>query len=136
MAPPRRTEADLRRELTGLVVESLAVRQDVASGTVRCAACVDGGGPDAHLGVGDTVCVLVREYEGFTWEIQDVLCSEHRVARIADAVGVTADDQAAVAAVLEAAGYHSPDGTYHPEALTLGGVEVLDYSPAAAGYDA
>jgi hypothetical protein len=139
MALPPRTEADLGRELTGLVVESLAVRQDLSHRTVRCAPCAaeaaaTGAESDADLAVGDEVGVVLREYEGFTWEIQDVCCSDHRPARIADSVGVEADDQAVVSAVLEAAGYHSPDGQYHPEALTLGGVEVLDYSPAVEGY--
>jgi hypothetical protein len=135
MALPRRTDAELRRAFTGLVVESLAVRQDVARGTVRCAAC-SRAGDDADLGVGDIAVVVLRNYEGFTWEIQDVYCTEHRVERVADAVGIDADDQAVVSSVLEAAGYHSPDGTYHPEALTLGDVAVLDYSPAEEGYAA
>jgi hypothetical protein len=141
MALPPRTETDLRRELTGLVVESLAVRQDLSHRSVRCAACAardddtDGdGGADADRTVGDGVCVVLREYEGFTWEIQDLRCPDHCVDRVADAAGVEADDQVVVAAVLEAAGYHSPDGQYHPEALTLGAVEVIDYSPASEGY--
>ncbi|WP_380681466.1 hypothetical protein [Salinigranum sp. GCM10025319] len=165
MALPRRTDAQLRAAFTGLVVESLAVRQDVARRTVRCAACADvaaeengdtdpedpdvngtdpsdagsdadslGGDSSPDLGVGDAVVVVLRNYEGFTWEIQDVSCLAHGVDRVADAVGVEADDQAVVSCVLEAAGYHSPDGTYHPDALTLGDVTVLDYSPAADGY--
>ena len=141
MALPRRTDAQLRAAFTGLVVESLAVRQDVARGTVRCAACAEADGegngdadPDPRLGVGDAAVVVLRNYEGFTWEIQDVSCLAHGVDRVADAVGVEADDQAVVSCVLAAAGYHSPDGTYHPDALTLGDVTVLDYSPAADGY--
>lgn len=131
MPLPRRTDAELRETFTGLVVESLAVRQDVGRGTVRCAACAEA---DADLTVGDIVVVVLRNYEGFTWEIQDVYCTDHRVERVSAAVGIDADDQAVVSALLEAAGYHSPDGTYHPEALTLGDVRVLDYSPAADGY--
>ena len=133
MALPPRTEADLRHELTGLVVESLAVRQDLSRRTVRCARCA-ATGAEADLTVGDRVGVVLREYEGFTWEIQDVFCATHCVQRIADSVGVEADDQVVVSAVLEAAGYHSPDGQYHPDALTLGAVDVVDYSPAADGY--
>ncbi len=133
MALPPRTEADLRRELTGLVVESLAVRQNLARRSVRCAVCTAAGDP-ADRTVGDGVCVVLREYEGFTWEIQDIYCPDHGADRVADAVGVEADDQAVVSALLEAAGYHSPDGRYHPEALTLGAVEVVDYSPASDGY--
>jgi hypothetical protein len=129
----RRSAADLGRELTGLVVESLAVGQDVDRRTVRCAACARRG-DDPELGVGDIAVVVLREYEGFTWEIQDVSCNEHGVDSVADAVGVGADDQAVVSSVLEAAGYHSPDGTYYPEALTLGDVAVIDYSPAEEGY--
>jgi hypothetical protein len=135
MALPPRTEADLSRELTGLVVESLAVRQDLSHRSVRCAVCAAAGDP-ADRTVGDEVRVVLREYEGFTWEIQDLYCPDHGVDRVADAVGVEADDQAVVSALLEAAGYHSPDGQYHPEALTLGAVEVVDYSPAAEGYRA
>ena len=133
MALPRRTDAELRRLFTGLVVESLAVQQDVDRGTVRCAVCARAG-DHADLGVGDAVGVVLREYEGFTWEIQDVFCHAHRTQSVADTVGIEADDQAAIDAVLEAAGYHSPDGRYHPDALTLGEVEILDYSPAVDGY--
>jgi hypothetical protein len=49
-------------------------------------------------------------------------------------MGVRAEDQAVVRAVLEPAGYHAPDGRYHPGALTLGQVDVLEYSPTAEGY--
>jgi hypothetical protein len=129
---PRRTEADLKRAFTGLVVESLAVRQDVTCGTVRCVRCVRS--ESGSLAAGDRVVVVLRDYEGFTWEIQDVCCPAHGVGRVGDAVGIEADDQAVVSAVLEAAGYRSPDGTYHPEALTLGDVEMLDFSPAEDGY--
>ncbi|WP_136600949.1 hypothetical protein [Salinigranum halophilum] len=133
MTLPPRTETDLRRELTGLVVESLAVRQDLSRRSVHCVGCA-AEGRDAARTVGDEVGVVLREYEGFTWEIQDLVCPDHRVDRVTDAAGVEADDQVVVSAVLEAAGYHSPDGQYHPEALTLGAVEVVDYSPAAEGY--
>ena len=133
MALPRRTDAELRRLFTGLVVESLAVQQDVSRGTVRCAVCARAG-EHADLGVGDAVGVVLREYEGFTWEIQDLFCPAHRVDSIADSVGIEADDQAAIDAVLEAAGYYAPDGSYHPDALTLGEVEIRDYSPADEGY--
>lgn len=128
-----RSDEELRHEFTGLVVESLAVGQNVDRRTVQCAACARRG-DDPALGVGDIVVVVLRNYEGFTWEIQDVSCNEHGVDSVAEAVGVGADDQAVVSAVLEAAGYHSPDGTYYPEALTLGDVGVLDYSPAEDGY--
>jgi hypothetical protein len=135
MPLPPLTDEELRRAFTGLVVESLAVQQDVDRGTVQCAACARAG-DDAALGVGDIVVVVLRNYEGFTWEIQDVLCNEHRVECVEDAAGIEADDQAVVSSVLEAAGYHSPDGSYHPEALTLGDVNVLDYSPLGEGYAA
>ena len=135
MALPRRTDAELRRLFTGLVVESLAVQQDVSRGTVRCAVCARAGDDaSAELCVGDAVGVVLREYEGFTWEIQDLFCTAHRVDSVADSVGIEADDQAAIDAVLEAAGYYAPDGTYHPDALTLGEVDVVDYSPAEEGY--
>lgn len=119
---------DLARELTGLVVESLAVEQDVAASTVPCSTC------GASLGVGDDVVATLRCYEDHTWELQGVHCRDHDVGGVAEAIGVRAERQAVVAAVLEAAGYHSPDGRYHPDALTLGAVAVRSFSPTADGY--
>ena len=126
MAPP--PPDDLVREFTGLVVESLAVEQDVVASTVPCGTC------GASLGVDDRVTATLRCYEDHTWELQGVHCVDHGVTSVADAMGVRAERQAVVAAVLEAAGYHSPDGRYHPHALTLGAVEVRDFSPTEAGY--
>jgi len=119
---------DVVRELTGLVVESLAVEQDVAASTVPCRACGD------DLGVGDPVTATLRCYEDHTWELQGVYCRDHDVGGVAATMGVRAERQAVVAAVLEAAGYHSPDGRYHPDALTLGAVDVRAFSPTDAGY--
>jgi hypothetical protein len=122
------SDADLARELTGLVVESLAVEQDVAASTVPCSTC------GTALGVGDRVTAPLRCYEDHTWELQGVHCESHGVDSVAATMGVRAERQAVVAAVLEAAGYHSPDGSYHPDALTLGAVEALDVSSTAEGY--
>jgi hypothetical protein len=126
VTPP--SDGDLVRAFTGLVVESLAVEQDVEASTVPCSSC------DAALGVGDRVTAPLRCYEDHTWELQGVHCERHGVDSVADTMGVRAERQAVVAAVLEAAGYHSPDGSYHPDALTLGAVEVLAFSPTEAGY--
>lgn len=121
-------DPDVARELTGLVVESLAVEQDVAASTVPCNAC----GTD--LGVDDRVTATLRCYEDHTWELQGVYCENHGVTGVGETMAVRAERQAVVAAILEAAGYHAPDGRYHPGALTLGAVEVLESSPTDAGY--
>ena len=46
-------------------------------------------------------------------------------------MGAGSDEQAVVAATLEPTGYHDPRGDHHPEAVSLGGVDVLDYAPMA-----
>ena len=50
-------------------------------------------------------------------------------------MGVAAEDQAVIEATLERTGYLDPTGAFNPDALTFGGVVVIDYSPAAAGYE-
>ncbi|PSP82937.1 hypothetical protein BRC83_07800 [Halobacteriales archaeon QS_1_68_17] len=129
MPTRERSDRDLIRALTGLVVESLSVSHDVTDGTVRCGQC-----ENDRLTVGDPVVVGVTCYEGHSWELQDVYCADHAVESVAAAMPIRAEDQAVASATLEAAGYHSPDGRFHPDALTLGGVTVLDYSPPADGY--
>lgn len=147
MATYDRSERELVRAFTGLVVESLAVTQDLGTATVRCRRCASDGGDRGAVtastdvtagrpGAGDPVVVVLNCYEGHSWEIQAVYCEAHGAAigTVEDATDVRAEDQAVVAAVLEPAGYHAPDGQYHPSALTLGQVDVVDYSPTADGY--
>jgi hypothetical protein len=151
-----RSERDLVRAFTGLVVESLAVTQDVSRGTVHCRRCADRPSPSATEGLsesgdapsqtgprpsrlleaGDSVVVVVNCYEGHSWEIQAVYCEAHGAAidTVSSATAIRAEDQAVVTAVLEPAGYHAPDGRYHPDALTLGQVDIRDYSPTTEGY--
>jgi hypothetical protein len=66
--------------------------------------------------------------------MEGIYCEDHPVDSIADTMGVRAENQAIVEATLEASGYHPPKGDFEPDALTLGAVEVVDYSPTAAGY--
>lgn len=128
MSGYRLSEAELRERFTGLVVESLAVKQDFGTATVGCRQCGE------TLSTGDSTTVALTCYEDHSWEIQGVHCREHGVETVAATMGVRAENQAVVAAVLESAGYLSPDGVVEPDALTLGPVAVLDYSPTGDGY--
>lgn len=124
----RSTERDLVRTFTGMVVESLAIKQDFGAGTVGCRAC------GARLTDGDRVTVTISCYEDHSWEIEELYCDRHPVDSVAETMGVRAERQAVVGAVLEATGYMPPRGAFEPDALTLGEVEILDYSPTEAGY--
>jgi hypothetical protein len=131
---------DLARELTGTVAGGLGVAPDYDGGSVPCDRCrPDGesagnGGEAALLGAGDPVTVAFRCYEGHTWEPVAVYCRDHGVERVGDAMPTLAEDQAVVAAVLEPTGYRDPLDDHHPNALSLGGLDVLDVSDAAEGY--
>lgn len=128
MSEPSRVEEELAGRFTGLVVESLAVKQDFGAATVGCREC------GTALSSGDRVTVALTCYEDHSWEMEGVYCAAHGVDGVAATMGVRAERQAVVAAVLESSGYLPPDGRFEPDALTLGGVEVLDYSPTADGY--
>lgn len=137
---------DVARELTGTVAGGLGVDPDYARGSVPCARCrpadpsddADGRTgderPDGLLAAGDEVTVAFRRYEGHTWEPVGVYCRHHGVEAVADAMPTLAEDQAVVAAVLEPTGYRDPLDGHHPNALSLGGLEVLDVSAAGEGY--
>jgi hypothetical protein len=122
-------ERALVRQFTGLVVESLAVTQDFGSATVECRACSDGS-----LASGDRVTVALSCYEDHSWEIAGVYCVSHGTESVEAAMDVRAERQAVVRAVLEASGYHPPRGNFQPDALTLGEVDLLDFSPTEDGY--
>jgi hypothetical protein len=122
------TEQALVCRSTGLVVESLAVKQDFGDATVGCRRC------PAALRSGDRVTVALSCYEDHSWEIQGVYCGSHGVDSVAATMDVRAERQAVVGAVLEGSGYRPPRGNFQPDALTLGDVELLDFSPTAAGY--
>ena len=124
------SETELVELFTGRVVESLAVKQDFGTATVGCRACTE----DGTLRSGDRVTVALTCYEDHSWEMEGVYCEDHAVDSVANTMGIRAENQAVVAATLEAAGYHPPKGNFEPDALTLGAVEILDYSPTADGY--
>jgi len=122
------SEAELVELFTGLVVESLAVKQDFGTATVGCRQCSE------TLSVGDAVTVAVTCYEDHSWEIVGIYCADHGVDSVAETMDVRAENQAVAGATLESAGYLPPDGNYEADALTLGAVDVLDYSPTGDGY--
>jgi hypothetical protein len=128
MPPSPLTESQLREQFTGLVVESLAVKQDFGTATVGCGACGE------TLAAGDRVRVALTCYEDHSWEMEGVYCGSHGVDSVAETMGVRAENQAVVAAVLEPAGYLPPDGAFEADALTLGAVDIVDYSPTGEGY--
>ncbi len=113
---------------TGRVVESLAVKQDFGSRTIGCRECT------RTLGSGDRVTVPLTCYEDHSWEMEGVYCEHDAVDDVSETMGIRAENQAVVAATLEETGYHPPQGNFQPDALTLGAIEVLDYSPTADGY--
>lgn len=123
----------LAHQLTGMVAGGLGVEPDYETGVVRCDRCRQQG-VQRQLTAGSAVVVAFRNYEGHTWEPMAVCCPEHNIETVSDVMDVDADDQAVVAATLEPTGYRDPNGTYHPAALSIGGVEILDYSPAVDGY--
>ena len=130
MAKRSPRERALVREFTGLVVESLAIKQDFATATVECRGCPE---PTA-LASGDRVTVALSCYENYSWEIAGVYCPEHDVESVEEVIPIRAERQALVSATLESTGYLPPDGRFAPAALTLGEVELLDFSPTSDGY--
>jgi hypothetical protein len=126
-APP--TDEQLAALLTGLVVESLTVKQDFTDGTVGCRGC-----EGKRLDAGDDVTVTISRYEGHSWEIQAVYCGDHRIAGVDAVMDIRAETQAVVTATLTRGRYQSARGDVEPNALVLDAVEVVDMSPASAGY--
>jgi hypothetical protein len=126
--PGHLSERELVETFTGLVVESLAVTQDMGAATVDCRHC------GTALATGDRTTVALSCYEDHSWEIAGVYCAAHGIDSVAETMRVRAEQQAVVTAVLEGAGYLPPNGQYEADALTLGAVAVADYSPTADGY--
>jgi hypothetical protein len=129
---PSSLRTRIAHELTGSVLDGFAVTADLDAGTVDCTRC--GPGDAGRLVAGDRAIVAFTRYEGRTWEPIAVRCPEHAVGRLPAVVDGRAEDQTLVRATLEPTGYRDPLGGDHPDALTLGGIEVLDASPAADGY--
>ena len=86
------------------------------------------------LSAGDRATVALSCYEDHSWEIEGVYCGDHAVDSVAGTMGIRAEHQAVVEAVLESTGYLPPDGNFEADALTLGAVDVVDYSPTSDGY--
>jgi hypothetical protein len=126
----QRSERELAALFTGMVVESLALKQDFGASTIGCQAC----STDSTLSTGDSVTVTLSCYEDYSWEMEGIYCEDHAVDSVAETMGVRAEQQAVVGAVLESTGYMPPRGSFEPDALTLGAVEILDYSPTGEGY--
>ncbi|ERH13573.1 MAG: hypothetical protein J07HB67_02613 [halophilic archaeon J07HB67] len=109
----------LARAVTGLSASGdtlpAAYRQD----RVRCARCA------TALRAGDRVSVLLRD-SADGWRPVAFRCPDHAPDGLASLTSVHGDDQALVAATLEPTGGHTPTGQFDPEALTLGGVEVVE----------
>jgi len=125
---PPLSEDALAGAFTGLVVESLAVKQDFGAAAVGCRTC------GAELGAGDPVRVALSCYEDHSWEIGGVYCARHPVDAVADAMAVRAETQAVVDATLAAGSYRPPKGAVESDALVLEDVSVRDYSPTDDGY--
>lgn len=116
-------QARVAHAVSGMVAGGFAIDYDLTSGAVACELC---GRP---LGAGEDVTVGLVHYEGHTWEPYSVFCAAHAVDEVDIAIGDSGDERAVVAATLEPTGYHDPVGQYHPDAVSLGGVDILSYCP-------
>lgn len=121
-------EKRVRERLTGTVAGGFAVAVDTR-GSAVCRAC------GRTLGSGDRVSAAFRNYEGYTWELLGIYCSEDRIERITEVMEENAEEQAVVEATLEPTGYHDPLGEFHPDVLTFGAIDLLDFSPDSTGYE-
>lgn len=124
----RLSRTELCEKLTGLVVESLSIKQDFGTATVGCRRCGE------TLAAGDSVRVAVSCYQDYSWEIEGVYCKAHDLVTVLESMGIRAENQAVIAATLELSPYNAPRGNTQTDALSLGTVRVLDYSPTATGY--
>lgn len=115
--------ARVAHAVSGMVAGGYAIDFDLASGALPCSRCGD------PLSAGDEVTVALSYYESHTWEPYGVYCRDHGVDSVAESMGAATDEQAVVEATLEPTGYHDPVGDHHPNAVSLGGVSVLDYEP-------
>jgi hypothetical protein len=117
--------ARIARAVTGMVAGGYAVEYDLAAGAIPCSQC------ERALSASDEVTAAVFDYEGHTWELAGVYCREHGVETVGAAMAGRTDERAVVAATLEPTGYRDPTGQHHPDAVSLGGVEVLDHRRVA-----
>ena len=123
------SEAELVEVLSGMVVESLAIKQDFGEATIGCRRC-DG----VELTADDRVTVAVSCYENHSWEIAGVYCEAHGIEAVSAVMSIRAEQQAVVSAELETGEYQTPRGDHEPSALTMTEIQILDYSPTGDGY--
>ncbi|MEZ3144303.1 hypothetical protein [Halobaculum sp. MBLA0143] len=113
--------AYLARAVTGLSVAGSGLPTAYRRDQVRCARCA------TALRAGDRVTVLLRRgSEG--WRPASFRCADDAPTELVSLTSVHGDDQALVAATLEPTGDFDPEEGFDPDALTLGGVEVREYS--------
>ena len=118
-------QARVAHAVTGMVAGGYAIDFDLAAGLAPCRRCGE------SLARGDDVTAAVANYEGHTWELYGLYCSDHGADSIDATMGERSDEQAVLAATLEPTGYHDPLGDHHPDAVSIGGIEILDYSPVS-----
>lgn len=125
----KESEARLARELTGSPAGDTGLPTGFGEQSVRCARC------GRSLSAGERVAALVREFDGRRWEAVAFRCLDHAGDELASLTAVHGDEQATVTATLEPTGYHDPRDGFQPDALTLGGVEVREYSGVDSAAD-
>lgn len=123
------SERDLVDAFTGLVVDGIAIDSAAGAAEASCIRC------EQRLLTGDAVTATLSYYEEHTWEPVGIYCVDHPARSVTSAMGVAAEDQVVIEATLERTGYLDPTGEFYPDALTFGGVVVIDYSPAEEGYE-
>jgi len=120
-------ERELSRELMGVVAGGFGVATETETGTVRCARCAN------SLSASDRVVAVLREHGGGQWTTESFYCRDHDAAELPGPTSDTSTDQVLVQATLEPTGAFGPRGVFHPDALTLGAIELLEFSPATDG---
>lgn len=117
-------ERQLSQELMGVVAGGFGVATDETAGTVRCARCA------TSLTASDRVVAVLREHDSGQWGTESFYCRDHGASELPNPVPDAGAKQVLVKATLEPTGAFGPRGTFQPEALTLGAIEVLEFSPA------
>lgn len=117
-------ERQLSQELMGVVAGGFGVATAETAGTVRCARCA------TSLRASDRVLAVLREHGSGRWETESFYCSDHAAKELTTLVPDTDAGQALAEATLEPTGAFGPRGTFRPDALTLGAIEVLEFSAA------
>lgn len=117
-------ERQLSQELMGVVAGGFGVATDETTGTVRCARCA------TALTAADRVVAVLREHDNEQWGTESFYCHDHASDDLSGPIPDNGANQVLVKATLEPTGAFGPRGTFQPEALTLGAIEILEFSPA------